>query len=123
MKIGELVRKVGFSAHTLRYYEKIGLLPAAARKSGVRDYGDETVIWLAFINRLRATGMPLAEMIAYADLRAKGTSTLSARRDLLAAHRKRVKAHVTLLQESLAVLDKKISTYAAELRKIKTDES
>ena len=123
MKIGELVRKVGFSAHTLRYYEKIGLLPAAARKSGVRDYGDETVIWLAFISRLRATGMPLAEMIAYAELRAKGASTLAARRDLLMAHRKRVKTHVALLQESLSVLDKKVSTYAAELRKIKTYES
>ena len=67
--------------------------------------------------------MPLVEMIAYAELRAKGTSTLSARRYLLMAHRKRVKAHVALLQESLAVLDKKISTYAVELRKNKTNES
>lgn len=123
MKIGELSQKSGFSAHTLRYYEKIGLLPRAGRSSGQRDYGAETLIWLAFIARLKATNMPLAEMIAYARLRAKGAPTLAARRDLLAAHRKRVKAQVALLQESLAVLDKKISTYAAELRKIKTHES
>ena len=117
MQIGQLAQKSGFTAHTLRYYEKIGLLPRADRTSGQRNYGAETLIWLAFVARLKTTGMPLAEMIAYARLRAKGVSTLAARRDLLAAHRKRVKAHVALLQENLAVLDKKISTYAADLKK------
>ena len=123
MKIGELAQKSGFTAHTLRYYEKIGLLPRADRTFGQRNYGAETLVWLAFISRLKATDMPLAEMITYARLRAKGASTLTARRDLLAAHRKRVKAHVALLQESLAVLDKKISTYAADQKRAKENES
>lgn len=117
MKIGELARKSGFSAHTLRYYEKIGLLPRADRKSGQRDYGVEVLVWLAFIAQLKATGMPLSQMITYARLRAKGPATLAARRELLAAHRKGVRAHVEVLQESLSVLDKKIAGYAAEQKK------
>ncbi len=118
MKIGELAQKSGFSAHTLRYYEKIGLLPRTGRKSGQRDYGKDTLVWLGFIARLKAMGMPLSEMITYARLRVKGSATLLARRDLLATHRKHVKAQVALLQESLSVLDKKIAYYGAEQRKV-----
>ena len=118
MKIGELARRSGFSAYTLRYYEKIGLLPRTGRKSGQRDYGADALVWLAFISRLRATNMPLAEMIAYARLRACGAATIGERRNLLVAHRKRVKLRVALLQESLSVLDKKIGSYAAEQKKV-----
>jgi DNA-binding transcriptional MerR regulator len=120
MKIGELASKSGFSAHSLRYYEKIGLLPRAGRTSGQRDYGPETLVWLAFIRRLKATEMPLAEIICYARLRAEGPATVMARRALLVAHRARVRAHVALLQESLSVLDKKISGYAAEQKGLGT---
>jgi DNA-binding transcriptional MerR regulator len=117
MKIGDLARKSGFSAHTLRYYEKIGLLPRVSRKSGQRDYDADALIWLAFIARLKATAMPLSEMIVYARLRAKGDATICARRDLLAAHRKRVQEQVKLLQENLSVLDEKVSGYAKQLNK------
>ncbi|MDP8997765.1 MAG: MerR family transcriptional regulator [Pseudomonadota bacterium] len=118
MKIGELAQRSGFSAHTLRYYEKIGLLPRTGRKSGQRDYGADALVWLAFISRLKATDMPLAEMIAYARLRARGVATIGERRELLLAHRKRVKLRVALLQESFSVLDKKIGGYAAEQKRL-----
>jgi len=118
MKIGELAQKSGFSAHTLRYYEKIGLLPRVGRTSGQRDYGVETLVWLAFISRLKTTNMPLVKMIAYARLRARGAATIGERRELLVAHRKRVKTQVASLQESLSVLDKKIGGYAAEQKRL-----
>jgi DNA-binding transcriptional MerR regulator len=117
MRIGELAQKSGFSAHTLRYYEKIGLLPRTGRKSGQRDYDADALVWLAFISRLKTTDMPLAEMIAYARLRARGAATIGERRELLVAHRKRVKTQVASLQESLSVLNKKIGGYAAEQKR------
>lgn len=117
MKIGELARRSGFSAHTLRYYEKIGLLPSADRTSGQREYGAEILVWLEFIARLKATAMPLSEMIAYAKLRARGDATILARRELLVLHRARVRTHVALLEDSLSALDRKIAGYAASQRK------
>jgi len=118
MRIGELAQKSGFSAHTLRYYEKIGLLPRTGRKSGQRDYDADALVWLAFIARLKTTDMPVVEMIAYARLRASGAATIGERRELLVAHRKRVKTQLALLQESLSVLDKKIGGYSAEQKRL-----
>ncbi|ART63303.1 MerR family transcriptional regulator [Kushneria marisflavi] len=114
MKIGELARRSGRSAHTLRYYERIGLLPPPRRDgSGQRDYDASVLAWLAFLERLRATGMPIREMLDYAALRARGEDTALERCALLEAHRERVRAHVRLLQASLEVLDTKIEGYHA----------
>ncbi|WP_445620388.1 MerR family transcriptional regulator [Kushneria sp. Sum13] len=112
MKIGELARRSGRSAHTLRYYERIGLLPPPRRDgSGQRDYDASVLVWLAFLERLRATGMPIREMLDYANLRAQGDATAQNRCALLEAHRERVREHMTLLQASLEVLDTKIEGY------------
>ena len=119
MKIGELALKSGFSTYTLRYYEKIGLLPTADRKSNQRDYDQSTLVWLAFITRLKSTAMPLSEMVVYARLRSKGAPTSAARRALLVLHRQRVRAQIILLQDNLIVLDKKISTYSKQQREVK----
>jgi DNA-binding transcriptional MerR regulator len=66
MKIGELSQRSGLSAHTIRYYEKIGLLPFADRDgSGQRDYDLTILSWIAFLGRLKLTGMPLKQIQRY----------------------------------------------------------
>ncbi|WP_417277593.1 MerR family transcriptional regulator [Celeribacter sp.] len=112
MQIGELAKRSGLSAHTIRYYERIGLLPYADRDAGGRrDYDEAILVWIAFLDRLKTTGMPIREMLQYAKLRAAGDHTGPARQRILEAHRDRVRAHVRDLQASLLVLDTKIDTY------------
>lgn len=113
MKIGELAKRSGLSAHTIRYYEQIGLLPRADRdRSGQRDYDASILIWIQFLDRLKTTGMPIREMVRYAALRDHGARTQAERRTLLEQHRERVRAHVADLQACLHALDIKIAGYA-----------
>ena len=123
MKIGQLARRSGLSAHTIRYYERIGLLPRADRDgSGQRDYDVSILIWIEFLRRLKTTGMPIREMLRYAALRERGPATGAERRALLEAHRETVRAHVAELQACLLVLDSKIGGYAdAEQRMEEND--
>ena len=118
MKLGELARLSGLSGHTLRYYERIGLLPRPARDdAGRRDYDAAILAWIAFLARLKATGMPIREMRSYARLRAQGPATAPERRALLERHRGAVKRRVAELQANLAVLDAKIAGYAGASEK------
>jgi DNA-binding transcriptional MerR regulator len=120
MKIGELARRTGLTTHTIRYYEQIGLIPRALRdRSGQRDYDRSILAWIDFLERLKATGMPIREMIRYARLREQGPATNAERCELLERHRDSVRAHVTELEASLLVLDSKIAGYAGEDNKPK----
>jgi DNA-binding transcriptional MerR regulator len=120
MMIGELVRRSGLSAHTIRYYERIGLLPYADRnRSGRRNYDASILTWIAFLDRLKTTGMPIREMLHYAALREQGAETEPERRNLLEAHRERVRAKITELKASLLVLDTKIGNYAIAEKRTK----
>lgn len=113
MKIGELARRSGLSAHTIRYYERIGLLPYADRdRSSHRDYDPSILIWIDFLSRLKTTGMPIREMLRYAALRERGAGTEAERRELLEQHRARVRARMAELHGCLVVLDTKISGYS-----------
>lgn len=113
MKIGDLARRTGLSAHTIRYYERIGLLPYAPRDpSRQRGYDASILTWIAFLGRLRTTGMPIRDMLRYTQLRERGPDTLDERRILLEAHRAKVRAHLAELQDCLVVLDTKIAGYA-----------
>ncbi|MCJ2135727.1 MerR family transcriptional regulator [Methylobacterium sp. J-026] len=113
MKIGDLAMRSGLSAHTLRYYARIGLLPYADRdRSGRRDYDASILTWIAFLGRLKATGMPISEMLRYATLRAQGDLTGPARRTLLERHREQVRHRIDAFQACLLVLDSKIAGYA-----------
>lgn len=124
MKIGDLAKRSGFSAHTLRYYERIGLLPYADRDaSGQRDYDETILIWIEFLGRLKDTGMPIRDMLAYANLRNGGPATTQERHDILAAHRDQVQATIARLQANLLVLDDKIAGYAATLQRTQDDDS
>ncbi|WP_368408135.1 MerR family transcriptional regulator [Asticcacaulis machinosus] len=120
MKIGELAKRSGLSAHTIRYYERIGLLPCADRdQSSQRDYDASILIWIEFLGRLRTTGMPIRDMLRYAALRESGVSTETERRELLEQHRERVRTHAAELQASLLVLDSKIAGYAGQQQRMK----
>jgi DNA-binding transcriptional MerR regulator len=113
MKIGELAKRSGLTGHTIRYYERIGLLPRARRdRSNQRDYDAAILDWIEFLGRLKTTGMPIREMLAYARLRAQGPSTAGERRALLERHPVGVRKRLSELQASLLVLDKKITGYA-----------
>jgi len=113
MKIGELAALTGLSAHTIRYYERIGLIPYAMRdQTGQRAYDRSVLDWIEFLGRLKTTGMPIQGMLRYAQLRAAGPATERERGELLAAHRDAVRAQVAELQACLLVLDKKIEGYS-----------
>ncbi|MDR0478962.1 MAG: MerR family transcriptional regulator [Burkholderiaceae bacterium] len=113
MKIGEVASRTGLSAHTLRYYEKIGLIPVAPKdQAGQRAYDAAIFPWIEFLGRLKQTGMPIQGMLRYATLRAAGPVTELQRRDLLIAHRERVRAQIAQLQACVCVLDDKIVGYA-----------
>jgi DNA-binding transcriptional MerR regulator len=112
MKIAELAKHTGLTAHTIRYYERIGLLPYALRdQARHRDYDASILPWIDFLGRLKTTGMPIQDMLRYATLRARGASTEADRRTLLEEHRARVRVHVADLQACLAALDIKIASY------------
>lgn len=112
MKIGELAQKSGLSVHTIRYYEKVGLLPHAHRDaSGRRQYGEEIANWLGFLAALKSTGMGIADMVRYAQLRAKGDETATERRQMLEAQREKVLRQIDDLQSTLPILERKIEIY------------
>ena len=124
MKIGELAKRSGLSAYTIRYYERIGLLPRADRdQSGQRDYDASILTWMEFLDRLKTTGMPIREMLRYAALRECGVGTDAERRVLLEQHRERVRARVADLQACLLVLDSKIAGYAGNEKRMKKHDA
>lgn len=103
----------GLSAHTLRYYEKIGLLDGVRRDvSGYRRYTDNDLAWIDFLLRLRATGMAIHDMKAFSDLRSRGDSTVSQRRALLEEHRKSSLERMRQLQENVRKIEEKIGVYS-----------
>ena len=121
MKIGELAKRSGVTAYTIRYYERIGLLPEASRdRSNQRDYDASILTWMDFLGRLKTTGMPIRDMLRYAKLRERGSATETERRKLLEEHRDRVRAHSAELQACLAVLDTKIAGYA-DIRRMENE--
>jgi DNA-binding transcriptional MerR regulator len=110
MTITELADATGLSKHTLRYYERTGLVPMVQRdpSSGHRIYSSGHPQWIAFLRNLRACGMPIREIRAYARLVAKGDSTWPTRQAILATHRAHVEATINNLRRHRAALDKKL---------------
>lgn len=112
LTIRQVVALTGLSVHTLRYYEQIGLLTSINRNDhGHRCYTFEDVTWIEFINRLKATGMSLTNMLEIAELKRKGDSTLTTRRILLEEHYTTVQKAIIELQNNLKLLEEKIITY------------
>ena len=121
MTITEVSKKYGLSADTLRYYERIGLIPPVHRNSsGNRDYTEADCKWVKFIKCLRSAGLSIEILIEYVNLFQKGSDTISARKELLFEQRKQIAEKVNELQETLKFLDQKIDGY--EERMLKFEE-
>ncbi|MFE6835851.1 MerR family transcriptional regulator [Streptomyces sp. NPDC057705] len=113
--ISEVEARTGLTQHTLRWYERIGLMPHVDRShSGQRRFTDKDLDWLAFVGKLRATGMSVADMVRYAELVREGAHTVGERRDLLERTRHEVRARISELTDALAVLDYKIGIYSGK---------
>ena len=112
LTIGKMAQQCGLTSHTLRYYERIGLIQSVARGTdGHRRYSAQDIAWVSFITRLKATGMPISRMLEFAAFRRDGDRTIPARRALLETHMEQVHAHILELESCLAALQDKVSHY------------
>jgi DNA-binding transcriptional MerR regulator len=119
LTIGQVAATSGVTTHTLRYYEQAGLIRAVGRtQAGHRLYSPADLDWLQFVMRLKATGMPIAGMQAFAELRAQGQRTVGERREMLVAHRDAVLARIAELQTNLVAITDKIAYYEASEQKM-----
>jgi DNA-binding transcriptional MerR regulator len=117
LSIAEAARRTGVSAHTLRYYERAGLVvtPVDRTHGGRRRYRELDLEWINICTRLRATGMPIKGIRRYAELVAASRGNEDERLDLLESHRDQVLAKIAELQENLKLIDHKIDVYRGRL--------
>ena len=108
----QTAEKTGFSVDTLRYYEKIGLLEAIGRTAaGRRRFTDDDLTWLGMLRCLRDTGMPIAEMLRFAELVRGGEETIPDRVSLLQTHDERVEEQIGRLRAQQRHIKEKIGYY------------
>ncbi|MEU1800516.1 MerR family transcriptional regulator [Streptomyces sp. NPDC019937] len=111
--ISEVAEHTGLTAHTLRWYERIGLMPHVDRThTGQRRFTNRDLDWLDLVGKLRLTGMPVADMVHYAELVRAGEHTFAEREALLTAHRAKVLERIAELESTIDILDFKINIYA-----------
>ena len=119
--IQEVCNKTGLTAHTLRYYEKEGLLTSVARSAGgFRQYSDEDMEWLGLICCLKNTGMSIQEIARFVQLTHEGDHTLSERVELLREHRERVLERMAEMQKHLDKVTWKLNFYSEKLKDYQT---
>ncbi|WP_280426221.1 MerR family transcriptional regulator [Nocardia carnea] len=115
--IGEVAERTGLSVHALRFYEREGLLvgPVQRTSGGRRRYTAADVDWLLICVKLRESGMPLADLVRFAELVRQGPGNEAERLRLLDAHEQRVEAQITALEECRAIIAWKVGVYAEHL--------
>lgn len=113
LSIADAAARTGLSTHTLRYYERAGLMlaPVDRASSSHRRYTARDLEWLDFLTKLRSTDMPVARVREYVDLVRAGDATMPERLELLLRHRLAVQAELEQVQRALAGIDKKIALY------------
>lgn len=112
MTIAEVSKKYNLTQDTLRYYEKIGLLPGVPRtKSGIRNFDEKSCKWIEFIKCMRSAGMPVEVLITYMDLFKQGKNTVSKRKELLLEQREVLMKKQEEIRKTLEKLDYKIGLY------------
>lgn len=112
LTIQEVSQATGLSAHTLRYYERIGLIhPIQREENSHRHYTSDDVGWIEFLLKLRATGMSIKDMRRYAELQRQGDVTLPERVEMLRSLRDNVEARLEELNEHLKLIYYKIEIY------------
>lgn len=110
--IREAAALTGVGAHTLRYYERIGLLPPIGRAAnGQRRYADRDLGWVRFLALLRSSGMSIQQMLTYVQLERAGDAGAGARCDLLEQHREVLRARIAELEGHLRVIEAKAAFY------------
>lgn len=117
MTIAEAAERTGLTAHTLRYYERAGLLLEVGRdsSSGHRRYSDGDIEWITLCTRLRSTGMPIRQIRAYADLVRAGEGNEPERLAMLEEHRREVIERIAELGRNLEKIDYKVDLYRDRL--------
>ena len=112
MTIAEVSKKVNLSADTLRYYERIGLIPEVNRtESGIRNYTEEDLGWIEFSKCMRNAGMSIEALIEYIKLYKKGDATLEARKQLLISQKDAIKERLEEIQNTFERINYKIKNY------------
>jgi len=112
MKIAEVSEHYGISTDTLRYYERVGLIPPVNRNgSGIRDYSELDLRRVDFIKCMRGAGLPIEVLIDYMDLVQQGDRTIEARKEILREQRDLLAERIQDMQKTLELLDHKIQVY------------
>lgn len=113
LSISEVAERTGLTTHTLRYYEREGLMivPVGRASSTHRRYTDADVTWVGFLTKLRLTAMPIAKMREYTELVRRGDDSTAERLELLLVHRMNVAKQLEEVTASLAAIDHKIGLY------------
>lgn len=123
MNIKEVSKKYELSIDTLRYYERIGLLPKINRtKNGYRDYSEYDENWVFYIKSMRSAGISVETLIEYVTLFQQGIETIPVRKELLLDQREDLATRISDMQEVLARLDKKIEGYEERVLKYEANE-
>ena len=114
LSIAEAAERTGLSTHTLRYYERAGLMLTAVDRASSRHrrYHEHDIVWVEFLTKLRATSMPIAQVREYVDLVRLGDGTTAARLELLQRHRASVAANLDDISRALTAIDAKIAIYS-----------
>ena len=112
MTITEVSKKYGISPDTLRYYERIGLIPAVPRnRSGIRDYDEAACGWVELMKCMRAAGVQIDALIDYVALCQQGDGTAAQRKAILVEQRRQLADRMADMQRSMDRLDEKIAQY------------
>jgi DNA-binding transcriptional MerR regulator len=124
VSIAEAARLTGVSVHTLRYYERAGLVVTSIDRthSGRRRYHQIDLAWIGICTKLRSTGMPIRTIRRYAELVSEGRGNEKERLALLEAHREEVRARLAEVQDNLRTIDHKIEVYRGRLEAGEADK-
>ncbi|MBI5297599.1 MAG: MerR family transcriptional regulator [Chloroflexi bacterium] len=122
MKIAEVSEQHGISTDTLRYYERIGLIPPVNRsESGIRDYNELDIRRVEFVKCMRSAGLPVEVLIDYIALVQQGDQTIAARKDILVEQRELLISRMEQMQKTLDILNHKIEVYEKAVLKNEKD--
>lgn len=117
MTIKEVSQKYNISQYTLRYYERVGMIPKVTRTaSGIRDYQESDLSWVELVICMRSAGLPVEALIEYVELYQQGDQTFGARLELLQEQRRNLEEQQKQLQAAISKLDYKISRYEVAVK-------
>ncbi|WP_160671489.1 MerR family transcriptional regulator [Clostridium sp. C8-1-8] len=110
--IKQVAQRTNLSDHTLRYYDREGLMPLLKRSaSGIRNYSENDICWIELINCLKNSGMSLGEIKEFMNLCLKGEETCEERKEILQKHKENILSQIERLNNSLGIIDYKLDHY------------